>query len=517
MRRITHTIWLGTALACLLGAAPLPAHADGWADQAKLCDRALGSYDAARWQAAHQQLIGQDHPAAIAYVLRFYEKQKAYEGEWKNAAGRNLGAMTGDRLRAYYRRLLPRFVNVRSTRYAAERLGDADADIADLMAEALRGNVTVHAVDELLRSKHERAVRAEDDAKIARYRKVLDERLDIRDVALVADLPARDALSAEAQAVNTALDNAGPIHESFVFAAWLARKDDAPTWEVVRDAYHARLQTALEKPALRQLEDLHRAAVALEHRRALAYDLYFHPKKQRQKFDKRASKRKRGDREVTVDLTNNVVSREIRIVTAMRAWLDKRAEGRRLLGTPYHPDLFALNRGRVCTVDTIAFTARDRERQDQRDAILKHNQGLRGVHPKEAKNAAILNAYRAEHGLMPLRLDVDLCVAARRHSAYQRGRGAIAHSFPDRMEPHGVTPQQRMIKAGYPAPYAGGENVLMGWDSPEGAHKAWRGSRAHKRNMLRPFWTEIGVGASGRFWTQNFGTEPYDKDHDADD
>ena len=44
-----------------------------------------------------------------------------------------------------------------------------------------------------------------------------------------------------------------------------------------------------------------------------------------------------------------------------------------------------------------------------------------------------------------------------------------------------------------------------------------RRSPSHKRNMLRPFWTEIGVGVSGAFWTQNFGREPYDEDHDAED
>ena len=33
--------------------------------------------------------------------------------------------------------------------------------------------------------------------------------------------------------------------------------------------------------------------------------------------------------------------------------------------------------------------------------------------------------------------------------------------------------------------------------------------------MLGPSWTEIGVGEYGGYWTQNFGTEPYDEDHDA--
>ena len=70
-----------------------------------------------------------------------------------------------------------------------------------------------------------------------------------------------------------------------------------------------------------------------------------------------------------------------------------------------------------------------------------------------------------------------------------------------------------MVRAGYPAKYAGGENVLFGTVLPKEAFEWWSRSPGHRSNMLGSLWTEIGVGVSGIYWTQNFGTEPYDEDH----
>ena len=38
-----------------------------------------------------------------------------------------------------------------------------------------------------------------------------------------------------------------------------------------------------------------------------------------------------------------------------------------------------------------------------------------------------------------------------------------------------------------------------------GAHKSWRGSSGHHRNLLNPSWVDMGTGRDGRNWTQNFG------------
>jgi len=64
--------------------------------------------------------------------------------------------------------------------------------------------------------------------------------------------------------------------------------------------------------------------------------------------------------------------------------------------------------------------------------------------------------------------------------------------------------------------HAGGENALFGTRDPAAAFDWWRNSPGHRRNLLSPGFTEIGVGEVGGFWTQNFGKEPRAEDHDRE-
>ena len=61
-------------------------------------------------------------------------------------------------------------------------------------------------------------------------------------------------------------------------------------------------------------------------------------------------------------------------------------------------------------------------------------------------------------------------------------------------------PASRCRKEG--APYAG-ENISTGPKTGEGAFRSWYNSSGHHRNMLRH--RSIGVGKSGRLWTEDFG------------
>ena len=51
-----------------------------------------------------------------------------------------------------------------------------------------------------------------------------------------------------------------------------------------------------------------------------------------------------------------------------------------------------------------------------------------------------------------------------------------------------------------------GENIAMGQRTPQAVVNAWMNSAGHRKNILNPSFTRIGVGyvASGNYWTQMF-------------
>lgn len=106
-----------------------------------------------------------------------------------------------------------------------------------------------------------------------------------------------------------------------------------------------------------------------------------------------------------------------------------------------------------------------------------------------------INAFRAAHGLAPLRLSAPLTAAARSHSVQMETDGYFAHNSFD------GTAFWKRIQGFYPSSHFGywsvGENLL--WSAPDvDAQKAltmWEASPEHRKNMLDPHWREIGVSA----------------------
>jgi uncharacterized protein YkwD len=106
-----------------------------------------------------------------------------------------------------------------------------------------------------------------------------------------------------------------------------------------------------------------------------------------------------------------------------------------------------------------------------------------------------LNAVRASHGLVPLRLNPALSAAAKGHSSEMLADGYFAHDSED-----GTPFWKRLTVYVNGAQHGGwsvGENLL--WSSPEvGAVKAlqlWMASPEHRHNILTPRWREIGIAA----------------------
>ena len=106
-----------------------------------------------------------------------------------------------------------------------------------------------------------------------------------------------------------------------------------------------------------------------------------------------------------------------------------------------------------------------------------------------------MNALRARHGLVQLRVSQRLTTAATVHSTSMARRGYFSHN-----SANGASFSQR-IAYFYPArryrSWSVGENLL--WGSPDiGAARAlrlWLASPEHRANLLNPRWREVGLAA----------------------
>lgn len=112
----------------------------------------------------------------------------------------------------------------------------------------------------------------------------------------------------------------------------------------------------------------------------------------------------------------------------------------------------------------------------------------------------LVNVERAKYGLSPLTEDAALTRTARMKSQDMHDRGYFDHNSPT----YG-TPFQLMKSQGVSYRTAG-ENIAMGYRTPEAVVNAWMNSAGHRANILNASYTKIGVGyvESGNYWTQHF-------------
>ncbi len=115
----------------------------------------------------------------------------------------------------------------------------------------------------------------------------------------------------------------------------------------------------------------------------------------------------------------------------------------------------------------------------------------------------LVNTERAKAGLKPLISDWELARVARFKSEDMRDNRYFAHNSPI----YG-TPFQMMKSFGINY-RAAGENIAAGQTTAESVMQAWMNSPGHKKNILDPNFTHIGVGYAkggsyGHYWTQQF-------------
>jgi uncharacterized protein YkwD len=114
-----------------------------------------------------------------------------------------------------------------------------------------------------------------------------------------------------------------------------------------------------------------------------------------------------------------------------------------------------------------------------------------------AEAAALVSAFRRQNGLGPVRLDARLTAIAAKHAALMARRNNLSHQLFG--EPGFIL---RLQTGGYDAAVAA-ENIGTGYHNLEQAMTGWKNSAGHRRNLLNPDVTEIGIAVAytpkGRF------------------
>ena len=99
----------------------------------------------------------------------------------------------------------------------------------------------------------------------------------------------------------------------------------------------------------------------------------------------------------------------------------------------------------------------------------------------------LVNAYRKEKGLRPLKLQPNLTEAARAHSRDLAKWDRISHFGSD-----GSNPWDRVKRAGYNAKVAA-ENVGTGQATIQEVLDGWKNSPGHNKNLLLPEAVHMGI------------------------
>jgi uncharacterized protein YkwD len=143
------------------------------------------------------------------------------------------------------------------------------------------------------------------------------------------------------------------------------------------------------------------------------------------------------------------------------------------------------------------------------ESFARQTAGLADLEKVRTEMLARVNAERAAAGAGPLLRDPRLDDAAQRHA-----EDMLVRSYYNHVSPDGITPADRARKSGYYTRMVA-ENIARGPVAVEEVMNNWMGSSGHRRNLLLPTFTHLGIGVVvGRnpamgdtvIWVQEFGT-----------
>ena len=118
----------------------------------------------------------------------------------------------------------------------------------------------------------------------------------------------------------------------------------------------------------------------------------------------------------------------------------------------------------------------------------------------EKEVVVLINKIRRENGLNELTIDTELSRVARIKSQDMRDNGYFSHTSPTYGSPFD------MMKSFGIKYRSAGENIAMGYRTPQSVVDGWMNSPGHRANILNSSFSKIGMGyiANGNYWTQMF-------------
>jgi len=117
----------------------------------------------------------------------------------------------------------------------------------------------------------------------------------------------------------------------------------------------------------------------------------------------------------------------------------------------------------------------------------------------------LINAHRGEIGLRALTISPTLTAAATWKAQHMAAYGYLAHDDPGPPTPR--TANDRLVACGY-AGAGWGENIAMGYTTPQAVVDAWLASPGHRANIERADYVATGVAVAGTeqpYWAESFG------------
>ena len=118
----------------------------------------------------------------------------------------------------------------------------------------------------------------------------------------------------------------------------------------------------------------------------------------------------------------------------------------------------------------------------------------------EREVVSLINEIRAQNGLGQLSINTELSRVARIKSQDMHDKDYFSHTSPTYGSPFD------MMKSFGIRYRTAGENIAMGYRTPQSVVDGWMNSPGHRANILNGSFKEIGMGyvASGNYWTQMF-------------
>jgi uncharacterized YkwD family protein len=114
----------------------------------------------------------------------------------------------------------------------------------------------------------------------------------------------------------------------------------------------------------------------------------------------------------------------------------------------------------------------------------------------------LVNVERTNRGLQPLKFNKELSDVATKKSQDMIDKNYFDHTSPTYGSPFDMMKQFGISYR------AAGENIAMGQKTPKEVMNSWMNSSGHRKNILNPDFTELGVGVasngSSLYWTQMF-------------